>query len=280
MIKINILGYASLDHSYYMRKFMGLGRTTIVDSLNSHIEPGGIARIFEGFHGKYECSAISWVGEDEPSSVWTSFLKGLKVDTTEVVAIKGSAPRCFLFHGRNGDTLTFFDPGVNQDSDLQLSDSAKEEISHAKVMIFAVGPRSATEAALDLLPRDAIVAWIVKADPAAYPQQLRLKLQQRSDLIIHSFSERSYVSLDAKQRVTIVVETSGSGPISWRSNSESGIFLPRPIDGLVNSTGAGDIFSGFVISNWLESNNISQAIKIGADASYDYLSRRRIKVVE
>ena len=276
-MNLGVFGYASIDSSYEMDSFAGLGKTTIIRKLHQDSEAGGIARIFYGLREGNRCSAISWVGEDDLSKSWISALNEMKVDTSGVEELQGSAPSCFLFHSRNGETITFYDTGFGLTKELTLSEIAESVLSKVDVTIFAVGPRLATEKALEVVSQNSLVIWIVKADPSAYPPKLLEKMHKRSDVVIHSANENNFVSPNEFRKNAIVISTNGSHPISWKYGEKTGSISPRRLDEVSNTTGAGDVFSGYFVGEWLSSSNLEKSINLGAEATFEYLTNRAIK---
>lgn len=275
MMAVTVIGYSSMDHSMRIGSFQGAGHTTLIEGGAGAVEAGGIARIFDGLEG---CTsrAVSWVGQDELSLRWIRALQSVGVDVSGVQALEGHMPTSYLFHAGSGESLCFYDAGIG--APHALTSEARTAIKDADSLVVAIGPTAMTEAALDLVSDNAVVVWVVKADPVSFPLALRQQLVHRADVILHSHQEDDFLrSVGARPRSdALIVRTAGESPIVWQQGEQVGSVDVEPITGPINATGAGDHFAGCFLGAYLRQQDVERSLQTAADATRGFLQYRRM----
>lgn len=274
MSQVVVVGYASTDFSMDIADFEGVGRTSLITRRPTHSEPGGIARFFSGLVG-HAGRAITWVGTDDTSRQWINALESWGVNTTGVHAMQGRMPTSFLFHTSGGGSMCFFDSGIVDVAAMHMSAQDEEAISTANVVLVAVGPSQVSQRVLEIMRPDATLMWVVKADPHAFPIELRQNLASRADVIFHSHQEDAFLTEVAAQIGTaLVIRTAGSDPVLWRQGDQSGELAVTPLDRQVDATGAGDWFVGYFVGLHLEGVDVETAIRTAIEATRGFLVNR------
>lgn len=274
MKHVVVTGYASMDLSLDVSAFEGVGRTTLVTRRPAEMEPGGIARFFPGLR-EHRTRAISWVGSDEPSQRWVRAVAAHAVDVSGVHEMSGRMPTSLLFHADEGGSMCFFDQGVADPNDMLLSTSDEEAIASADLVLIAVGPSQVSERILQLLGVGTCLVWVVKADPMAFPVELRAALAARANVILHSHQEDSFLADAASNAPSaLFVRTAGREPVEWRHGSEHGALAVRTLDRHVDATGAGDFFAGHFVGQYLADVDIETALTSAIEVTHRFLANR------
>lgn len=274
MKQVVVAGYASMDLSMDVAAFEGVGRTTLVKRRPSTMEPGGIARFFPGLV-KHRVRANSWVGSDESSRQWVEALKTNAIDVGGVYALAGRMPTSFLFHAGEGGSMCFFDQGVADPNEMRLAATDEEFIASADLVLIAVGPRQVSERILQILGAGTRLVWVVKADPVAFPVELRAALAMRADVILHSHQEDAFLAEGASHAPSaLFVRTAGDRPVEWRQGNEHGTLAVRALEKHVDATGAGDFFAGHFVGQYLAGVDVETALTSAIEATHGFLANR------
>lgn len=287
-LRISVVGYASLDHKFAAASFAGAGRTTLVgDRLHGEQPELGAVSYFALEASRHEASVdvVTWVGDDDLGRHFHDSLLAAGVGI-EGLQRKGSrSPASYMFYPVDGEPVTFFDPG---DIDLSLTEKQREVVRRADVVVLMIGPPGALAAALDEVRSDALVCWVLKADPGSMPPEFATRLAERADLITFSSAEaeflRAHCGLATDTIVRpgrLVVKTRGADGVSfstgasWRDCRPPRTARPRDV------TGAGDTFAGGLVARYVLSRRSGQAVSEAvtaacADAA-EFLMRRDVE---
>ncbi|MFI7680595.1 carbohydrate kinase family protein [Actinophytocola sp. NPDC049390] len=245
-----VVGYAGVDFKFATEPFGGPGHTTIVrHSLHgAGVLPGAAAYFALGLAGNgVSVDLVSWVGDDENGTLFVEHHRRAGVNVEGVSRTGTRSPVTHMFWPDEGEPVVFFDPG---DVDQTLTEVQRELLATAPAVLVGVGPETATAAALDVIPDDALVMWAVKRDPLSVPPDLAAALAARADVICHSEAETDFLNdicgldLDALAAAgTLVVETRGARGAALRTDyRQTVVAAPRPV-AVEDTTGAGDTFA-------------------------------------
>lgn len=254
---VTVLGYASLDYSMNVTRPPVAGRTSLVTERLSDPWPdcGGAARFVQPlFRRGAEVSVISWVGSDAAGDAWVRNVVAAGGSLVEGSQVEGTSPVSYLIHSGDDLPACVFDPGVSMGTQVQFSPAMGDAVRQSDWCLCSVSPSGAVQAMLYHLPDDSRLAWVVKADPDAFPMELRRLLWQRSTLIVLGEAERQFLaeaSLDETSaedhQSALIVRTAGADSISWTYRGAHGTEPVEPIDATVNTVGAGDVFAGALL---------------------------------
>ena len=283
MTRIAITGYASLDHVAMLDGAPQAGRTTTILRRPRDGWPrlgGSPAYVAAALvaAGLSDAFPVCWIGGDAEGADYRAQL-ALKNIPDVGVAIVGRmrTPVAFLGYEPDGGCICLYDPGSA--AGLTLSDRQRELLSASDWVCITIGPRSATEAAMDAIGDDTRLAWVVKNDPRSMPMTLAVRIAARADLIIASKAERTFlheaISAAALRPRAIVIETQGgSGALLKRDGMET--FVEASSIEVGDPTGAGDTFAGGVLAALAGGERDPAAIlKAGHHAAATLLSARR-----
>lgn len=253
-----VLGYASLDYSMNVTRSPAAGQTSLVTERLSDPWPecGGAARFVRPLTRRgADVSVISWVGTDPEGDEWVRQVTSSGGRLVKGSRLEGASPVAYLIHSGNDLPACVFDAGVSAGVQVQFSTEMQDAVRGSDWCLCSVAPSSAVEAMLDHLPEESHLVWVVKADPDAFPPDLRRRLWARSTLVIFGAAEEQFLreaSLDSasygtNEPLPIVVRTAGSERISWMSGGVQGSVPVEPIYASVNTVGAGDVFAGALV---------------------------------
>lgn len=283
MTRIAITGHASLDHVAMLDDAPGAGRTTTILRRPRDAWPrlGGspayVAAALVGA-GLPDAFPVCWIGSDAEGADYRAQLARRNIPDAGVAIVdRMRTPVAVLAYEPDGGCICLYDPGSAEGS--ALSQRQRELLSASDWVCVTVGPRSATEAAMDCIGDDTGLAWVVKNDPRSMPIALAARIAARADLIIASKAERAFlheaISATMLRPETIVIETQGgSGAMLTREGKET--FVDALTIEVGDPTGAGDTFAGGVIAALATGERDPAAIlSAGHHAAAALLSARR-----
>lgn len=269
-----VVGYASLDFKYATEPFEGPGRTTLIRRPlhDPGGDPGAVAYFARGLaRNGIVADVVTWVGSDEHGEVFREDHRQFGAGVAGIEAAGSRSPTTQIFWPHQGEPLVFFDPG---ELDQSLTAVQRELLADAHAVIVAVGPTEATADALSVIPADAKVMWVVKADPRSVTPELAAQLAARADVVCHSGAEIEFLhrscGLDVDKLVAdgrVVVETRGArGAVLRMPDGELVIQPPEPV-AAEDTTGAGDTFAAGLMARLLRRTELADAVQGGcADA--------------
>lgn len=262
--RLCVLGYASVDHKFLTEPFTGAGRTTLVrEPLHGgEPEPGAVSYFAaESVRQGLVTDVVSWVGADHLGDAFCTSLQRAGVGTTGVSRRGGRSPSSHMFYPDAGEPVTFFDRG---DVDLSLADTQRRLVREADTVVVMIGPPTAVSEALDEVPPDAMLGWVMKGDPGSLPADLAHRVAARADVISYSSGERdfmrSHCGLDPDALAAtgrLLVETRGADGVAystgrgWRSSGPTQRVRTRDV------TGAGDTFAAGLMARYAQARTTS-----------------------
>lgn len=288
---VAVLGYASLDYSMNVTRPPAAGQTTLVSERLSHPWPecGGVARFVRPLTRRgAEVSVITWVGTDTVGDEWVREVTSAGGQLTQGSQLEGTSPVSYLMHAGTDLPVCVFDAGVSAGAQVRFSPEMQAAVAESDWSLCSVAPSKAVEALLDYLPEGARLVWVVKADPNAFPTDLRRRLWARANLVILGEAERPFLEeasletspgLDDDQS-RCIVRTAGSDNITWIFGAMHGSVPVKPLDASVNTVGAGDVFAAALVGEFVNRGSLPavedlpQLIAVAADEAREFLLAR------
>lgn len=266
-LRISAVGYASLDHKFVTAAFAGAGRTTLVsDRLHGGMPELGAVSYLALAAARHDArvDVVTWVADDHLGAHFHDSLEAAGVGIQGIHRKGSRSPASYMFYPADGEPVTFFDPG---DIDVGLTEDQRRVLRRADVVVLMIGPPQAVSEALDEVRPDALVCWVLKADPGSMPRSLATRLAKRADLISFSSAEadflRAHCGLDADSIVRpdrLVVRTRGADGVSYTTGVQWHDCRPphtvRPRD----ATGAGDTFAGALVARYAAARRAGEAV--------------------
>jgi len=277
-MRVAVVGYASLDYVVRLDSAPAPDRTsTILSRAAQWPRLGGSpAYVAEALvaGGVAEAIPISWVGDDREGERYRARLAERGVSVSGVGVRPGRTPICILAYEPDGGCHCLYDPGLR--AAAELDEGQRALIAAAEAVCITVGPARATREALALTQANAPLAWVVKADRRAVPDDLAAALAARADAIIFSQGEAEFVDLaggQAPARPCVRIETRGAREVAIKQNGGVQV-VPVELVETDDPTGAGDTFAGGFLAIWLSGADPHVAAKAGGAAARAMLVRR------
>lgn len=279
-MRVVAVGYASLDYVVRLDLPPRPDRTsTILSRAADWPRLGGspayvAAALVAG--GVGDATTVSWVGDDREGERYRASLAHRGLCAKGVGLRPGRTPVCILAYEPDGGCHCLYDPGLRREP--ELDESQRALIAAADALCITVGPAGVTREALALARADALVAWVVKADPRAVPRDLAEALAMRADIVIFSRGEAAFVEdafdgVNNAVRRPIVVETRGRKEVALRHEGEIDVVPIDPVE-TDDPTGAGDTFAGGFLAARLTGADPPAALRAGVAAARAMLAER------
>jgi sugar/nucleoside kinase (ribokinase family) len=259
--EVVVAGYASLDSVWQASRVGAPGRTAL---LSGEVDPapklGGCAQLvaMELARQGRRAELVSWLGDDEHGRRYLDHLRSAGVGTAGVQLGPGASPRTLLIYDPDGGATCYYHPSGAKRQ--RLAPQVRKWLHGDCTLAVTVGPSALTGDLLEAMGPDRRLAWSVKADPDAFPLELRGRLLRRSALICFNRDELFFVAeavpeggppgtvegaLGALRRATgaILVLTLGAAGarVVWPEGDQVVHAGPLQVE---DPTGAGDAFFG------------------------------------
>lgn len=256
MTAVVITGYSSIDYVVQLASAPLANLTTHITHRPGDLwpRPGGspyyVARglIQSGIR---DALPVTWVADDAEGAGYVRSLAGAGMPVEGVSwTVQGRSPVCILAYDDAGRCYCLYDAGSGRTATLDRRQEAL--IDGADWVCVTVGPATATRATLARLQPAQHLAWVIKGDAEAFPEDLRDALALRSDLIVLNREERTFLgtSLEAargKRPGPVLIETVGAHGVVLELDGRRTEVAIEPVPA-PDPTGAGDTFVGGVIA--------------------------------
>lgn len=196
---ILVFGHASLDYPMTIDEFHGGDATSHVGERLGGSWPGvgGVAYLAAAARAiGSRAGVVSWVGPDLGGQSWLAALEHVGIDCTAVSVSGTRTPSSYLFYTAHQGTICIYDAGDCRTEALTAIQATT--LREATWCILAVGPASANREMLQQLPETALLAWAVKHDTAAFPNDVVESLFARSSVISYSEGEREFLTVGGR----------------------------------------------------------------------------------
>lgn len=243
-----VTGFASLDYAVALDGMAGGDRTTLIRGR----EPGAWPRLggcpayvaAEAARHGVSVAPLSWVGTDAEGDLYCDRLAQSGADVSGIARVPASrSPVSLLVYQADGSCMCLYDPAFAGSETLSAHQRAL--IAGADHLCVTVGPPHLASEILAQRRDDAMLHWVLKNDPACFPEDVRKEVARRADVIFRNRSERDLVPEMADGAV--IVETDGTRGVSvLRGGGETRLEV-EAVD-VVDTTGAGDTLAGGYIA--------------------------------
>lgn len=267
-----VTGYPSIDFVARIERPVTPGWTGIITSLWDGPTYGGCApNVAVGLARLGIRSAVAMiVGDDDEGRRYLAHLEREGVDTRGVLKVAGRpTSRTFLFVPAAGATSLFFAAGAAAEwnGTLQL------DFSGARFAVLTVGPRAYNVRFAELAIAASVpLAWQLKGDLTAYPQDVLPQLLANSRFIFMNQQEARYLcnAVGAANPQTLIgrgpealfITHGGEGSEVVSSSGTSRI--PAVRVEVADPTGAGDAFTAGVLAAIVKGWQLDDAARFGA----------------
>ena len=277
---MNVLNFGSIniDHVYRVDHFVVPGETLPSDSYQRL--PGG-----KGFNQTVALAragaAVSHAGRIGTDGIWLrDYLDALNVNTTHLnVSEDIPTGHAVIQVGPTGENAILLHGGANRCIAENDVDRVLEEAARAGDALLLQNEISAMP---HLISSAADRGLQIVLNPAPMTRAVRDYALEHVDVLILNQVECEQLTgcsddtaLDAlAQRCpqAIVVQTLGEQGVRCRHGAET-IAIPAVDAEAVDTTGAGDTFTGFFVAEWTRSGDVAKALQLGCSAAAICVSR-------
>jgi sugar/nucleoside kinase (ribokinase family) len=192
-----VSGYTSIDVRLITDALPAPGETAILEGeLVPTSRWGGCAPNVARWLRRLDVptSLVAWLGDDEEGRGYRELLELAEVDLQLLETGAAPSPRSWLVSDRDGTSVCFFNPS-GADEQRFVDDPARRAATDW--IALTVGPAGLTRSLIaafadDLRSHRVRIAWDVKADRRAFPQDLVLRLAS-ADLVCLNDAEAAFI---------------------------------------------------------------------------------------
>lgn len=192
---------------------------------------------------------IAWLGKDADGHRFVRACASRGIATAGLdLSVSRRTVRCLMVYQPNGQTGCMIDDGNTQVA--RMTAVQAEMIAAATHVVISAGPAAATSEVLRACDKAALVAWIVKDDPRAFPLDLSIQIAERADVIFCNADEMPFVrkALGAEAPGNhCIIETRGNRGVLLYDGGRTIEIAVQPIDAN-DTTGAGDSLAGEILA--------------------------------
>lgn len=270
-----ISGYATVDYVVHAAaRFTGQGTVAMRTAPDGQWPRPGGAVLYAGRqlaaagHGTWP---LTWIGDDQDGACYRQTVAAAGMEPAGIATVSDTkTTRCLMIYGPDGGHGCLLQAG-----ETILSEGQRALLAAVDLLVLTAAPPDVTQALLHGLPPAALLAWIVKPDPACFPPDLACTIAGRADWLFCNASERGWLETfrQGGRSGQVVFETRGSDGVAVDTGDTT---LLLPVAPLVVSdpTGAGDSFAGAALASLLDGATPVEAACRGMDAAANLLRRR------
>lgn len=274
-------GYSSMDRIVKVATPLQPGFTSLVTNKdNAHAYVGGCpVNIAYGLAALgHESAPLVRVGDDEAGAQMVAFLAQGRVRVEQIGVVEDECtPNCYLVEDKDGNHVTIFYPGAMHQDHARPFDDAW--FAGARLAVLTVGSQADNREFLRQAKRHGVpLAFGMKADLDAFPQELLREILDYSTVIFLNHSERSTIqdmfALDSVTQLfdsgnlkhLIVTDgTQGSHCYTWETGALTRVTVPIVnSEGFVDAIGAGDAYMAGYLSGYLHGQPSTMCAQMGS----------------
>ncbi|RYY27332.1 MAG: carbohydrate kinase family protein [Sphingomonadales bacterium] len=265
-----VSGFATLD--YVMDASADIHQTTVPVKIHPAAWPraGGAALYASAQFAALGITAspLVAIGRDPAGDAYRRACQAAGLDEAAIDCSDATrTPLCMLVHQDDGGYRCFLDAGTAPD---RLNAAQSATLAAADLICVSAGNPAVTARILDGLRPGQRLAWIVKADRACFPLDLRARLLARADFVFFNKSERAFIESAPIPPATLQVETRGTeGVMLWVDGWDT--VLPINAIAARDTTGAGDTFAGHMLAQLLLGAQPEDAARLAITATAAFL---------
>lgn len=255
--RLCVIGYASVDHKFRTAPFAGEGHTTLVhESLHSGAPQPGAVSYFarEAARRGVATEVVSWIGSDPLGDLFRGSLLDGGIGIDGVDRHGSRSPAAYMFYPVSGEPVTFFDAG---DVHSTITDVQREIVRRSDIVVVMIAPHQAVQETLEAIRRDAVLGWVVKADPGSMSAPLARRIADRAAVISYSSAESDFLRVhcdvepnDLVGPGRLLVETNGADGVVYSHEAGWNRIDPGRQVRTHDATGAGDTFAASLITRY------------------------------
>lgn len=279
-LRFVVSGHATLDYVVRLGSpFSGAGSAPAdFGAAGGWARPGGAtfytaSRLAAAGH---EVAPIAWLGENAEGDRFVSACasRGMTTGGLDLAADR-NVVRCLMIYQPDGQTGCMIDEGGAQSA--RLTAGQTDLVAGASHVIISAGPAMATADVLRACDRGAVLAWIMKDDPRAFPADLCAQIAARAEVIFCTSEEMPIVRKALGEKGIgdrRIIETRGRKGVLLHEDGRVMEIAARPVIAS-DTTGAGDSLAGEILAMAAaEHASWKEAIDAAVHRISDWLTNR------
>ena len=275
MSKILVIGSLNMDLIVTTTRIPAVGETVLGSDFSSAPGGKGANQAVAAARLGGAVSMIGCVGDDIFGKSLLENLHYNSVDTSCVKVIEGSPTGVAVIVLKDGDNSIIVDPGSNYKLTAEMIDEMEDQIKECSIMLVQLEiPIETVERAVSLARKHGVTVLLNPAPAAKLSEELLSKI----DIFTPNESECEFITgipvkstKDAERAVEVlvgkgirqVIITMGSKGVVYNSGNTI-VHKPAYNVEVVDTTAAGDSFSGAVAVALAGGKNIDEAIELAS----------------
>lgn len=245
MSDVVVVGSINMDLVAHTAQLPGPGETVLGSAFTTSPGGKGANGAIAAAKAGVEVSFIGAVGTDTFASQLTGTLAVAGVDHSRLRQVAGSSGVALISVDAGAENSIIVVPGANGQL-TDLTDGDKAIITAASVLVMQLEIPLPTVTAAATCAHPAGTTVILNPSPV---QNLPAELLAAVDILVVNEGEAAALGTATLDAVPIVVTTLGARGATFRSASQS-LTVPAPAITAVDTTGAGDAFTGAFAAAW------------------------------
>lgn len=260
------LGSINADHVYRVPHIPAPGETLRATSLDTGLGGKGTNMAVAAARAGAHVRMIGAVGSDGRWAVERLMEYG--VDTRSITEVEGPTGHAIIAVSDDGENSILLMPGANAEIPLDTIRNALSEAQTGDIFLAQNETNAQTEAAtlaaeMGLTVAYAAAPFDADAVDAMLPMTDFLIL---NEVEMEQLSEATGLKLDDLQVGTVIVTKGGDGATLAGTDHET-VTIPAEKADVVDTTGAGDTFTGYVLAGLDRGMPMQQAMGLAAKAA-------------
>lgn len=266
--KLVVMGNACLDVIYHLDRLPKAGETLVAHAVVSDLGGKGLNQAVAAARAGADVHLIAVIGSDVTALKVRAVLKREGMADSGLIMVGGASDESLLLLDRKGENVIVSNTKKAQSLSPLLAEAAlKPALGGAELMLLQGNLSEETTVHAMRMARRAGVR--IALNPS--PWQDWVGTLPDVDLIIANQREADALGSTRQSPVTVV--TLGQKGCRLHSDGRPGITIEAPDVEAVAASGAGDVFAGTFIAEWLARGSPERAAQLAVRAASDKAMR-------
>lgn len=270
-MKALVFGSMNIDRVYTLKSLPEKGETLYCEKHEIHVGGKGLNQSLSLSLAGMDVYMAGCIGSD--GKFLTDYLSSKGVDTSLVKTVDGFTGHAVIEVDSRGQNQMILYPGANHRIDREYADSVLDNFGRGDLILM----QYETSCADYIMTRAHEKGMIIAFNPSPYTDEIKkLPLKYVNYLILNEFEGQSLSGKTGtddvlnglcglSENVKIVLTLGGKGAVyaDKKETAKAGIFDVKVVD----TTGAGDTFTGYFLASALGGLTPAQALRTASAAS-------------